>query len=179
MGSRDAAEFLLNFTAVFSVVTGWQGARSASPRDRIDTLMNEKDLRSCIDCRESESNEERRVASAMGETVAKGKVRGKSGDPEEAIMSSAVPRNCLRFVSTSAAESGTEEQRPVPGPNGSRDNLGETNLLRSERNESVGLQRFSPLEPYGACGIERNLSVRDNEPWNRSRSLVYRLPLID
>lgn len=118
------------------------------PRDWIDTLMNERDLRPCIDCRESESNEERRVAFGKEREGPRGAERGRERGaeeierPREAIMSSAMPRNCLRFEATSAAASGAEEQRPVPRLNGSRDNLGETNLLRRERNESAGILGF-------------------------------------
>lgn len=108
-------------------------------RDWIDTLMNEgereKHYQVCIDCCESESSEECRVAFRRRADKGVEKLGRKSSDPREAIMSSAMPRNCLRFESTSV--SATEEQRP--GLNGSRDNLGETNLLRRERNESARL----------------------------------------
>lgn len=70
--------------------TGGEDRGVRPSRDWIDTLMNEKDLRPVS-------------------IVAKGKVtkkkgrcaRRKSSAPREAIMSSAVARNCLRFESVS------------------------------------------------------------------------------
>lgn len=75
-----------------------------SPRDWIDTLMNERerererDLRLCIDCAKAKATKNEGWSFEEGGE----RENRKSSGPQEAIMSSAMPRNCLRFESTSA-----------------------------------------------------------------------------